>query len=222
MKDRVLMGWSGGKDSAMALWEIQKAGAYEVVALLTTVTEGYDRVSMHGVRRTLLVEQARAIGLPLREVCIPPNASNAEYEARMEDALRSYHAEGVRGVVFGDIFLQDIRRYREQNLARIGMSALFPLWQRDTREMVRAFWAAGFRAVIVCVDLKVLDASFLGRILDERLLNDLPPSVDPCGENGEFHSFVFDGPIFREPVSFVRGEVVVRGEFGFCDLLPVA
>lgn len=220
MGERVLIGWSGGKDSAMALWEVQKAGAYEVVALLTTVTEGYERVSMHGVRRALLIEQARAVGVPLQEVFIPPNAGNQEYEARMEEVLRAYHAHGVRTVVFGDIFLEDVRQYRETNLARIGMRGLFPLWKCDTRELVRRFLGAGFRAIAVCVDLKVLDASFAGRLLDEGFFRDLPPHVDPCGENGEFHSFVFDGPLFHQPVRFTRGEVVIRGDFGFCDLLP--
>ncbi len=220
MGEKVLVSWSGGKDSATALWEVQKAGIYEITALLTTVTETYDRVSMHGVRRTLLAEQARALGLPLREVFLPPNADNVEYEARMEDALGAYWDLGVRAVVFGDIFLEDVRRYRERNLARIGMHGLFPLWKRDTRELVHAFLAAGFRALVVCVDLKVLDVSFAGRVIDERFLNDLPSSVDPCGENGEFHSFVFNGPIFQEPVPFVKGEVVIRERFCFCDLLP--
>ena len=222
MGERVLIGWSGGKDSAMALWEVQKAGAYEVVALLTTVTEGYERVSMHGVRRALLIEQARAVGVPLQEVFIPPNAGNQEYEARMEEVLRAYHAQGVRTVVFGDIFLEDVRQYRETHLARIGMRGLFPLWKCDTQELVRRFLGAGFRAIAVCVDLKVLEASFAGRLLDEDFFRDLPPHVDPCGENGEFHSFVFDGPLFHQPVRFTRGEVVIRGDFGFCDLLPDA
>lgn len=219
MGEQVLVSWSGGKDSAMALWEVQKAGAYEIVALLTTVTEAYDRVSMHGVRRTLLAEQVRALGLPLQEVFLSPSADNAEYEARMEDALRAYRELGVRAVVFGDIFLEDVRQYRERNLARVGMHGLFPLWKRDTRELARAFLAAGFQAIVVCVDLKVLDASFAGRVVDERFLNDLPSSVDPCGENGEFHSFVFDGPIFQRPVPVVKGEVVTRQGFCFCDLL---
>ncbi|MCS6818276.1 MAG: diphthine--ammonia ligase [Blastocatellia bacterium] len=220
MKEKVLVSWSGGKDSAMALWEVQKAGTYEILTLLTTVTEAYDRVSMHGVRRTLLAAQARALGLPLQEVFLSPEASNAEYEARMEEVLLAYQELGVRTVLFGDIFLEEIRQYRERNLARIGMRGLFPLWKRDTRELVRAFLAAGFRAIIVCVDLKVLDASFAGRMVDEQFLNDLPASVDPCGENGEFHSFVFDGPIFQRPVPFTKGEIVTRGEFCFCDLLP--
>jgi len=220
MGEKVLVSWSGGKDSAQALWEVQKAGTYEIAALLTTVTEAYDRVSMHGVRRTLLAEQARALGLPLEEVFISPNANNQEYEARMEEVLCRHHENGVRAVVFGDIFLEDIRQYREQHLARIGMCGLFPLWKRNTRELMRTFLALGFRAVVVCVDLKVLDASFAGRVIDERFLNDLPSSVDPCGENGEFHSFVFDGPIFQKPVPFVKGEVVIRERFCFCDLLP--
>jgi uncharacterized protein (TIGR00290 family) len=220
MGEPVLVSWSGGKDSAMALWEVRKAGGYEVAALLTTVTETYDRVSMHGVRRALLAKQAQAIGAPLHEVFIPPEASNSVYEVRMAEALRTYPERGVRSVVFGDIFLEDVRRYREAHLARIGMQGLFPLWKRDTRELMRDFLAAGFRAIVVCVDLKVLSAAFAGRMLDESFLRDLPPTVDPCGENGEFHSFVFDGPIFREPVHFLTGEVVIRGEFCFCDLLP--
>lgn len=220
MRERVLISWSGGKDSAMALWEIQKAGAYEVVALLATVTQNYDRVSMHGVRRTLLAAQAHAVGVPVHEVFLPPNASNSEYEARLEAALRPYQEAGVRSVVFGDIFLEDLRQYREAHLARIGMRGLFPLWKRDTGELVRAFLAAGFRAVIVCVDTRVLDASFAGRLIDESFLTDLPSGVDPCGERGEFHSFVFEGPIFREPVRFVLGEAVMRENFCFRDLLP--
>jgi len=222
MGEKVLVSWSGGKDSAMAFWEIQKAGGYDVAALLTTVTETYDRVSMHGVRRALLAEQARAVGVPLHEVFIPPEASNSVYEVRMAEALRTYSERGVRSIVFGDIFLEDVRQYREANLARIGMRGLFPLWGRDTRELMRAFLAAGFRAIVVCVDLKVLSPAFAGRMLDESFLRDLPLTVDPCGENGEFHSFVFDGPIFRTPVRFLTGDVVIRGEFCFCDLLPRA
>jgi len=220
MREPILFCWSGGKDSAMALHTLLRLPDVRIVALLTTVTETYDRISMHGVRRELLVQQAQSIGLPLHEVRIPPQCVNPIYEARMEEALRIYYAEGVRTVAFGDIFLQDLRAYREKNLARIGMTALFPIWTRDTRELIRSFQAARFRAVAACIDPKVLDRSFAGRELDDSFFRDLPPSVDPCGENGEFHTFVFDGPIFRYPIPVTVGEVVERDSFIYCDLLP--
>ena len=215
----ILMCWSGGKDSAMALGILQRDPSVRVVALLTTVTEGYEQVSMHGVRRELLAAQVASLGLPLEEVRIPPECINPMYEARMEEALRRHLANGVRRVAFGDIFLEDLRAYRERNLARVEMQAVFPLWKRDTRELFREFLAKGFRAVIVCVDGKALDARFAGRFLDENLLSDLPPGADPCGENGEFHTFVFDGPIFREPVRFTVGETVEREGFFYTDLI---
>lgn len=220
MAEAILFCWSGGKDSAMALHAMLHREDVRVAALLTTVTEGYERVSMHGVRRELLQSQAESLRLPLHEVFIPPQCVNPIYEARMEEALRKFQDEGVRRVAFGDIFLEDLRVYREKNLARIGMTALFPIWKRDTRELVAEFQAEGFRAVTVCVDGKVLDRSFAGRELDERFFHKLPPCVDPCGENGEFHTFVFDGPIFREPVSCKTGEIVERDGFFFCDLIP--
>ncbi len=216
----LLFCWSGGKDSAMALAAIRKREDCRITALLTTVTEGYDRISMHGVRRELLERQAAAIGLPLRKVFIPPECINATYEARMQEALEEQHAQGVRRVVFGDIFLEDLRVYRENNLARIGMTGVFPLWKQNTRELARRFVDAGFRAVAVCVDSRVLPRSFAGRELDDSFFADLPPGVDACGENGEFHTFVFDGPVFRAPLSVARGEVVERGPFLFCDLKP--
>ena len=220
--ETVLFCWSGGKDSAMALHAVSQCPDFRVVALLTTVTETYDRISMHGVRRELLVQQAESIGLPLREVRIPPQCVNPVYEARMEEALRIHYAEGVRSVAFGDIFLEDLRAYREKNLARIGMTALFPIWKRNTRELIHSFHAARFRAIVACIDPKVLDRSFAGRELDESLFRDLPAGVDPCGENGEFHTFVFDGPIFRNPIPVRAGEVVERDSFIYCDLLPSA
>jgi uncharacterized protein (TIGR00290 family) len=222
MAEPILFCWSGGKDSAMALHTLLQHPDVRIVALLTTVTETYDRISMHGVRRELLVQQAESIGLPLREVRIPPQCVNPIYEARMEEALRSYYAEGVRTVAFGDIFLEDLRAYREKNLARIGMTALFPIWKRDTRELIRSFHVARFRAIAVCIDPKVLDCSFAGRELDESFFRDLPAGVDPCGENGEFHTFVFDGPIFRNPIPVRAGKVVERDSFIYCDLLPSA
>ena len=220
MTEPILFCWSGGKDSAMALHALRECEEFRVSALLTTVTETYDRISMHGVRRELLVQQAAAIGLPLLEVRIPLQCVNPIYEARMEEALRVHYQAGVRKVAFGDIFLEDLRAYREKNLARMGMGAVFPLWKRDTRELIRSFHAAGFRAIAVCVDPRVLDRGFAGRELDEQFFRDLPANVDPCGENGEFHTFVFDGPIFHRPIPIQTGEVVDRDSFVYCDLLP--
>ena len=219
-REPILFCWSGGKDSAMALYTLQQQRHFRVVALLTTVTETYERIAMHGVRRELLRRQAESLGLPLHEVSIPPQCVNSVYEARMEEALGLFYRQGVRKVAFGDIFLEDLRAYREKNLARIGMTALFPIWKRDTRELIRFFHQQRFRAVAACVDPKVLDPSFAGRELDESFFRDLPFDADPCGENGEFHSFVFDGPIFESPVPVRTGEVVNRDGFVFCDLLP--
>ena len=204
----------------MALHALRSARAHRVTALLTTITEEFNRVSMHGVRRVLLERQAESIGLPLHAVLIPPECVNAIYELRMREALEEHFAGGVRRIAFGDIFLEDLRMYREQNLAQIGMQALFPIWKRDSRELARDFLRLGFQAITVCVDPGVLDPSFVGRALDESFFADLPPGVDPCGENGEFHTFVFDGPVFRTPVRFIPGEKVLREGFYFCDLLP--
>ena len=220
MPEDVLFCWSGGKDSAMALHALRATSDWRITALLTTVTEEYDRISMHGVRRALLERQAHSLGLPLQAVLIPPQCSNAIYEQRMKEALTEHYARGVRRVAFGDIFLEDLRAYREKNLARIGMQALFPIWKRDTRELAREFVQQKFRAITVCVDPRVLDASFAGLELNASFFADLPPGVDPCGENGEFHTFVFDGPIFESPVAFRTGGKVLRDGFCFCDLLP--
>jgi len=220
MPESILFCWSGGKDSAMALHMLLQKNEFHIAALLTTVTEGFERISMHGVRRELLKRQAQSIGLPLHEVRIPPQCVNPIYEARMEEALRIHLEKGIRKVAFGDIFLEDLRAYREKNLARVGMTAIFPLWKRDTRELIRAFHAHRFRAVTACLDSKVLDPSFAGRELDESFFQDLPPDADPCGENGEFHTFVFDGPIFQSPIRVRTGEIVNRDGFVFCDLLP--
>jgi uncharacterized protein (TIGR00290 family) len=220
MPEDVLFCWSGGKDSAMALHALQSAHEVRVTSLLTTVTEGYDRISMHGVRRALLERQAESLGLPLRTVLIPPACVNTMYEARMKEALLEQVALGVRHVAFGDIFLEDLRVYRENNLAQVGMDAMFPIWKRDTRELANDFLRLGFRAIAVCVDPRVLDPSFAGRLLDASFFADLPPGADPCGENGEFHTFVFDGPNFETPIAFRSGEKVTRDGFCFCDLLP--
>jgi uncharacterized protein (TIGR00290 family) len=216
----VLMSWSGGKDSCVALRALQRSGDHEVVGLVTTVTRDYDRISMHGVRRTLLARQAQALGLPLHEVFIEASASNDDYEAAMEKTLGAQRALGVETVAFGDLYLADIRAYRDRMMADNGMRALYPVWGRDTGAFARDFIADGFRAVIVCVDLSVLDAAFAGRAIDAELLSDLPPGIDPCGENGEFHTFVFDGPNFAQPVDITVGERVIREGFCFCDLIP--
>ncbi|MFH1625707.1 MAG: diphthine--ammonia ligase [Pseudomonadota bacterium] len=221
MTAKTLLTWSGGKDSAMALYELQRARTYEISALLTTVTEDYDRISMHGVRSLLLEQQAESVGLPLEKVYITKDASNEEYEAKIRDKLMDFQNQGISSVVFGDIFLEDLRRYREGNLSETGMKGLFPLWGRDTAELARTFLHLGFNAVITCVDSNALDKSFVGRVFDERFLSELPSTVDPCGENGEFHSFVYDGPIFQKRISYRRGEVVLRdNRFYFCDLIP--
>jgi uncharacterized protein (TIGR00290 family) len=220
MPTKTLLAWSGGKDSALSLYEIHKAGDYSVAALLTTVTEDYDRISTHGVRRVLLEQQAHALGLPLQKIHIPKDATNGVYESRLRAFLEEALGEGIETVAFGDIFLEDLRQYRERNLAQIGMKGLFPIWKRDSHELAGSFIDLGFKAVVVCVDTSFLDASFAGRVFDEEFLRDLPGNVDPCGENGEFHSFVTDGPNFQQQVGHVRGEVARRDRFCFCDLLP--
>ena len=218
--EKVLFGWSGGKDSALALYEIQKDKKYEIISLLTTITEGYDRVSLHGVPRILVEQQAKSLGLPIQEVFISKDSSNEEYESRMKETLIRFKQAGVSLVVFGDIFLEEVRKYREDNLSKLGMKGLFPIWGRDTVELTRSFIALGFQAIVTCVDARALDKSFVGRIIDESFSAQLPPNVDPGGENGEFHSFVFDGPIFRERIAYKLGKQVLRDSFYFCDLLP--
>ena len=217
----VLVSWSGGKDSCFALYEIQKAPNIRLEALLTTVTRDFDRISMHGVRRVLLERQAESLGIPLQQIFIAKGAGNYEYEQRMGEAFAIYQQRGIDVVVFGDLFLQDIRAYRERLLARFNMRGLFPVWGRDTTQFIRDFTGLGFKAIIVSVDPAQLDPAFCGRLIDEAFLADLPRGVDPCGENGEFHTFVFDGPNFRNPVNFSIGELVCRDSFWFCDLVPV-
>lgn len=218
MREKVLFSWSGGKDSALALHAISQNQRYEIVSLLTTVTEDYHRISMHGVRESLLEQQARCIGLPISKVLISKNGSNEEYESQMKEVLLKFQQSGVNAVVFGDIFLEDIRKYREGNLARVGMKGVFPLWVKDN--LPQAFIDSGFKAIVTCVDAKALDKKFVGRLFDGEFLAELPASVDPNGENGEFHSFVYEGPIFRKKISYRIGEVVKRGSFYFCDLAP--
>jgi uncharacterized protein (TIGR00290 family) len=218
--EKVLFSWSGGKDSAIALHEVQKSKKYEIVSLLTTITEDYDRVSLHGVRRVLVEQQARSLGLPIARVLLTRSSSNEEYDSKMAETLARFKQDGINSVVFGDIFLEWVKKYREGNLSKLNMKGIFPLWGRNTAELSSSFIALGFKAVITCVDAKVLDRSFLGRVFDEHFLSELPDNVDPGGENGEFHSFVYDGPIFRRRIDYTLGESVLRNSFYFCDLLP--
>lgn len=213
------LSWSGGKDSALTLWTLRREGV-EPEALITTVTDVYERISMHGVRRELLARQANAAGIALVEVRIPPACVNDVYETRMAQAFASPSLSDVQAVAFGDLFLEDVRAYRETRLGANNMRGLFPLWGRDTGVLAREFIAAGFQAIIACLDPRVLDASFAGRAYDAQLLAELPASVDPCGENGEFHTFVHAGPIFAEPIACETGEVLERDGFVFCDVIP--
>jgi uncharacterized protein (TIGR00290 family) len=219
-RDRILLAWSSGKDSAFSLHVLRGTPDVEVVGLLTTVNETHDRVAMHAVRRTLLEAQAEAAGLPLLIVRIPHACTNQAYEAAMGRALQDAKGRGVSGVAFGDLFLEDIRRYREQQMAGTGLRLVFPLWGRPTAALAQEMLDAGLRARITCVDPRVLPARFAGREFDRDLLADLPPGVDPCGENGEFHTFAWDGPMFAHPVPIRDGEVVAREGFVFADLLP--
>jgi uncharacterized protein (TIGR00290 family) len=218
----IALSWSGGKDSALALRALREEPGTEPVALLTTVTTEFDRVSMHGVRRELVRAQAEAVRLPLVEVGIPAACPDDVYEARISEALHSPPLREVRRMAFADLFLEDIRAYREERLGRVEREALFPLWGRDTGVLAREFIDAGFEAVLVCVDPAQLDSSFVGRAFDDSLLADLPAGVDPCGENGEFHTFVHAGPIFDTRIEIELGETTTRDGFCFMDLLPAA
>ena len=216
---RTALCWSGGKDSAWTLHELRGAGI-EVAALLTTTNEANGRVAMHAIRGELLEAQAEAAGIPLWKIPLPWPCTNADYEARMAAACRRAAAEGITTIAFGDLFLRDIRAYRERNLAGTGLTPVFPLWERPTAALAREMIAGGLRARLTCVDSRVLGREFAGREYDARLLADLPAAADPCGENGEFHSFVYDGPFFRHPIAVERGELHQDGDFVFADLLP--
>jgi len=220
MKQRVLLSWSGGKDSALALYMLQKRDDFQVVGLLTTITEEYHRVSMHGVRQILVEKQADELGLPLMKVLIPRNGGEDEYRSRMRQAMLQAKGDGIEGVAFGDISLEDVRKYREERLAEVKMKALFPLWGSKTAEMAAYFIQEGFQAIVSCVDSRRLAKESAGRLIDQRFLEELPADVDPSGENGEFHTFVFWGPLYRRAVPFRRGRLVLRDSFYFRDLLP--
>ena len=216
---KIWLSWSSGKDSAWALHLLRQDAEIQVCALLTTVNERFDRVAMHGVRREVLEAQARAAGLPLVSVPLPWPCSNEEYEARMAAICRRAVAEGIQAIAFGDLFLEDIRAYRERQLQGTGLEPIFPLWQIPTDQLARQMIAAGLRARISCVDSRRLPASFAGRVFDLSLLADLPAGADPCAERGEFHTCACAGPMFRNPVPLALGQVVHRDEFIFADLL---
>lgn len=219
MKRKLLLSWSSGKDSAWALHCLQQRGEYQVAGLLTTLNAAFDRVAMHSTRRALLEAQAKAADLPLYSVPLPWPCSNQHYETAMRSACEAAVAEGIEAMAFGDLFLEDVRRYREEKLQGTGLQPIFPVWGLDTRQLAQEMIASGLRARIVCVDPKKLPAEFAGRDFDADFLRDLPEGVDPCGENGEFHSFVFAGPMFREPIPIESGEVVERDGFVFADVL---
>jgi len=224
MSTPVLVGWSGGKDSTLVLERLLGDPAWRVAGLLTTVTGEYDRISIHGVRRQILHAQADALGVPLFEAVIAPRADNDAYEASFADALARAQAgtAALDTIAFGDLFLADVRAYREALLARLGWRGVFPLWGEDTARIARTFVARGHRAILCCVDTSQLDADYCGRNYDARLLSDLPDSCDPCGENGEFHTCVHDSPLFNAPLAIERGERVLReGRFEYIDLLPI-
>jgi uncharacterized protein (TIGR00290 family) len=215
---RAIVSWSSGKDSAYALHEIRRSGAFELVGLLTTVSSEFDRVSMHGVREALLDRQAAAVGLPCHKIRIPSPCPNEVYEREMVEALALWRGDGVHHVIFGDLFLSDLRAYREARLAEVGMHGVFPLWHRPTRALAEEMIGAGMSATLTCVDPRVLPRSFAGRTFDQRMLDELPPGVDPCGENGEFHTVVAAGPMFDRDIPVVTGEVVERDGFVFADV----
>jgi uncharacterized protein (TIGR00290 family) len=219
-RPKAWLAWSSGKDSAWALHTVRQSAEFEVVALLTTVNQTHSRVAMHAVRECLVEMQAAAAGLPLIKVPIPSQCTNEVYERAMGEAMARARAKGVRHVVFGDLFLEDVRAYREKQLAGCGMTPVFPLWRRNTRELAEEMIANGLSAYLTCVDPRKLDRSLAGRRFDADFLRELPADVDPCGENGEFHTFANDGPMFKQAISVTAGEIVEREGFIFADFLP--
>ena len=201
--------WSGGKDSALALYHAQKQNV-NIQALLTSVNHVHDRISMHGVRRTLLQEQAESLQLPLHTIELSEQPDMIEYEKTVNDSYTSLKKDGFSQAIFGDIFLEDLKKFRETQLAKQNIQGIFPIWKRDSKELMHEFISLGFKAIIVCVNTKFLTKKFCGRFIDESFINDLPKDVDPCGENGEYHYFVFDGPVFKSPIKFNTGEMVYR------------
>lgn len=238
MKKNAYFNWSSGKDSALALYFALQSNEFNIQYLFTSINGAFNRVSMHGVRTELVEQQAKKIGIPLIKMELPEMPSMEDYEKIMLEKLLFFKEKGIQDTLFGDIFLEDLRKYREDKLHSLGITAHFPLWKKDTKEMILDFLQLGFKTIVVCVNEQFLDQSFVGRVIDEQFLADLPPNVDPCGENGEFHTFIFDGPIFDEPVTFEIGEIVYKtypkpktedrctetpNEYGFyfCDLIPI-
>jgi uncharacterized protein (TIGR00290 family) len=219
-RPKAIMSWSTGKESAFALHQIRQNGEVEIVAVMTTISSAFDRVSMHGVREVLLDRQTEALGLPCWKISIPSPCPNEVYEREMASMLDQARRDGVTHVVFGDIFLEDLRAYREKRLAEVGMIAVFPLWKRDTKALAGEMIASGLRATITCIDPRKLHRSFAGRTFDDGFVADLPSGVDPCGENGEFHSFAWAGPMFDKTIPVATGEVVERDGFVFADVMP--
>jgi len=237
---KAFFNWSGGKDSALALYHAQKDKQYSIERLLTNINGKHRRISMHGVREELLESQVEAIGLPLQKVILPEEPSMIEYESKMKETVEKLREEKFTHAFFGDIFLEDLKKYREEQLAKAGITPVFPLWKKDTVELMHEFIDLGFKTILVCIKAELLPQEFAGRIIDKDFLKDLPGNVDACGENGEFHSFVFDGPIFKKPVDIKIGEKIFREYsapknendncftkqvspsmgFWFCDLLP--
>ncbi|MFL1895367.1 diphthine--ammonia ligase [Aquimarina sp. 2-A2] len=234
--------WSSGKDSSLALYYMLQQSDVEITRLITTVNKDYERVSMHGLRETLLDQQAQSLGIPLEKIYLPATVSMEAYTQIFKHKVENLKEAGFTHCVFGDIFLEDLRKYREKQLSTLNIQALFPLWKKNTKELIKSFIDLGFKAITVCVNAKFLDASFCGRVIDHEFIDDLPLEVDPCGENGEFHTFVFDGPIFNNPIEFTIGDIIKRDykpttkkedncykdedevswdtSFWFCDLLP--
>jgi uncharacterized protein (TIGR00290 family) len=236
VKQKAFFNWSGGKDSALGLYKAMLSNEYNIQCLLTNINSVHDRVSMHGVRRSLMEAQAASAGLPLITVDLPEEPSMEEYETMMLNKVNTLKASGCSKAIFGDIFLEDLKNYREEKLKEAGIECVFPLWKIDTTKLINEFMDAGFKAIIVCVNEQYLNKDFCGRIIDTSFINDLPSNVDVCGENGEFHSFVFDGPLFKQPIQFKRGDIVYKkykepkpaadsddhsAEYGFyfCDLM---
>ncbi len=231
MREKAVFNWSGGKDSMLALHKVLKEGQFEVVALLTTLNEKYNRISMHGVRATLLEKQTESLGIPLKKILLPEMADMEIYSRIMQQETAYWKKQGVSAFLFGDLFLEDIRAYREKQLAGSGIRPVFPVWQYGTRQAAIDIIRMGYKAVLTSVDASKLDEHFAGKDFDEKLLADLPAEVDPCGENGEFHSFVYNGPLFSEPIDFTAGDTVFKSYeikessvstgFYFSDLIPV-
>ncbi|WP_294236432.1 diphthine--ammonia ligase [Chryseobacterium sp. sg2396] len=233
MKPKAVFNWSSGKDSALALYKILQEEKFEITSLLTSINKEFQRISMHGVHVSLLEKQAESLGFPLIKLELPKEPSMEEYRNIMESTMNDFKQQGVTHSVFGDIFLEDLRKYREDQLAAAGIQGVFPLWKKDTKNLIEEFMDLGFKTIVTCINETYLDKSFAGRVIDKQFIEDLPENVDPCGENGEFHTFTFDGPIFKDPIGFEVGEIVKKtypkpksgsdeenGEyvFWFCDL----